>query len=723
MPSLSLRSLLALAPCLLLSGCPEPPTEEGPLPGVQVEGWCEAGLGGLPGAREFEQDFAAGHALNRLFSVAPAWIDTDARLAELLDSGEALGPALLSSYADSFEDICALSGVPETTAATTVELVGTIAVVTPGTGTVTLPAGATSVVIDLRGTTPSVDLAGAVSLALADDLSLGERTLQHFTGLPSHDDGWTHYESDLASVEVLAPGGGGENLPLAFITPPQLGPAASTLVAGLRLSERAVILGHDVFAAVAESTWAGVGSGGLLVRTSSLESDGAPWPDVIPADISTETPDFYLEDLANHGLEPVPSDAQRAAIRAFDRTGWDWLEADATLTGGTMRAGLLIAWGVLDRFYPFFDLVGRGIDSGLVASLEEVALLSDEDRGGYMTALGHFMHELYDGHGFYSDWNGDWPSGYLIVQIQRVDGEPVVRASEHEGVLPGDTIISIDGVDATDWYTEAMSRYSASSDGYRFVLATGELKEIWDSRELGLRAPDGAERTVTVQGRPWEDQDLVPWGGTLRPNGTLSDLGAPEAYYVNLAGDVSPDEPEVYDAVVDAILALEEGDSLVLDMRDYPALNYYELERYFHTESYTTPQFWFPTWTGPDSFELIEDSWSFTPQSTVWTGPIVLLMGNKSVSSAENVAQMLEYLPNVTVVGQLSACTNGTVTSFWLPGNLSLTFTGMRLRNPDGSEFHGIGVVPDIEVQPTAAQFAAGEDPELQAAVDLILGR
>jgi C-terminal processing protease CtpA/Prc len=77
----------------------------------------------------------------------------------------------------------------------------------------------------------------------------------------------------------------------------------------------------------------------------------------------------------------------------------------------------------------------------------------------------------------------------------------------------------------------------------------------------------------------------------------------------------------------------------------------------------------------------------------------------------------------VTVVGQLSACTNGTVTSFWLPGNLSLTFTGMRLRNPDGSEFHGIGVVPDIEVQPTAAQFAAGEDPELQAAVDLILGR
>ena len=51
------------------------------------------------------------------------------------------------------------------------------------------------------------------------------------------------------------------------------------------------------------------------------------------------------------------------------------------------------------------------------------------------------------------------------MQIQRVDGEPVVRVSEHEGVLAGDTITSIDGVDAADWYAEAMSRYSASSDG------------------------------------------------------------------------------------------------------------------------------------------------------------------------------------------------------------------------------------------------------------------
>ena len=89
-------------------------------------------------------------------------------------------------------------------------------------------------------------------------------------------------------------------------------------------------------------------------------------------------------------------------------------------------------------------------------------------------------------------------------------------------------------------------------------------------------------------------------------------------------------------------------------------------------------------------------------------------------SAAECFAQMIEYLPNVTVVGQPSAATNGTITNAWLPGQIQMTFTGMRLLNPDRTEFHGIGVIPDIDVVPTVEQFAAGLDPELNEAVDFL---
>ena len=75
---------------------------------------------------------------------------------------------------------------------------------------------------------------------------------------------------------------------------------------------------------------------------------------------------------------------------------------------------------------------------------------------------------------------------------------------------------------------------------------------------------------------------------------------------------------------------------------------------------------------------------------------------------------------NVIVVGQPSAATNGTITTAWLPGRVTMTFTGMRLRNPDGTEFHGIGIVPDVVVSPTPEQFRRGEDPELLAAIQAL---
>ena len=86
-------------------------------------------------------------------------------------------------------------------------------------------------------------------------------------------------------------------------------------------------------------------------------------------------------------------------------------------------------------------------------------------------------------------------------------------------------------------------------------------------------------------------------------------------------------------------------------------------------------------------------------------------------------SQMVRTSPNVTVMGQASAATNGNITYASLPGGFYQMFTGMRILDPDGAVFHGIGIQPDIEVLPTAADFAAGRDPELEAAVEELLGQ
>ena len=49
-------------------------------------------------------------------------------------------------------------------------------------------------------------------------------------------------------------------------------------------------------------------------------------------------------------------------------------------------------------------------------------------------------------------------------------------------------------------------------------------------------------------------------------------------------------------------------------------------------------------------------------------------------------------------------------------------FTGVETLHADGRRFHGIGKLPDVEVEPEALDFAKGRDRVLEAAIET-LGR
>ena len=57
--------------------------------------------------------------------------------------------------------------------------------------------------------------------------------------------------------------------------------------------------------------------------------------------------------------------------------------------------------------------------------------------------------------------------------------------------------------------------------------------------------------------------------------------------------------------------------------------------------------------------------------------------------------------------------TNGTYGSMQqvtLPGGARFGFTGTRALFPDGRKYHGIGVVPEVFVEPTFEGLRAGRD-------------
>jgi C-terminal processing protease CtpA/Prc len=107
--------------------------------------------------------------------------------------------------------------------------------------------------------------------------------------------------------------------------------------------------------------------------------------------------------------------------------------------------------------------------------------------------------------------------------------------------------------------------------------------------------------------------------------------------------------------------------------------------------------------------------------STRYLGPLTVLVGAHSCSSAEVFASVIQHNARGTIIGQTTAGRVLGSEKFPLPdgGHLQLSTTGfLKL---DGEPLEGSGVVPDVHVDPGARGVGlADRDPELAAALDVM---
>lgn len=689
-------------------------------PGAAPTDWCERVTAGAAGIREVATDLSAAHAAVRFFSPIDDYIATDLALAAALEAGDALAAPDLTAYVAAL-DSAACAPAPDAARAlgeASVEAIGSVALIHPGTGTVALPEATATVVVDLRGLPEGPDTAPAVEAAVATALAAAvprprEKVRRHSGLVDEVFSAANVYTSGLVTVDDLAPiaATGAAELPLILLTEPVMPSAAAEIAATLRLAGRAWLWGEDLRMEVAESRWFGVGERGVAVRLRELVGADARWPDVVPADRRADRPQCLVRSQSDlpSGAPPALSldQGSRRALAKVD--SFDQVKP-ATLTVGAARAALVIAHGAVRRFYPF-DV--PELDARLTETLATVGDEATLDHLQLRNALRRFGEALSDGHNFVFD-----PVtpvvGYLAVMIEDVGGEPVVRRSNAPGVAAGDTIESIGGVPVADLYAVELARTSAASDGYRFNLATRYLLRLAGPTELGLRDATGATKTITVDPQPVSDVQALGFAPVLRGAGWLGDLGAPTVYYINLADEVLTDMSAFTAALTEAAGA----SGLVVDMRGYPGIDHYAVARRLIDAPFSGPQFHTPMWAGADALTTLDAQYDLTPLSSPsFGGPIALLVGHMTVSAAENFSTMLVDANRVTVVGRQSAATNGNITGVQLPGSLAFTFTGMVVRHADGAPYIGIGIVPDIDVTLGAQAFAAGDDPELDAAI------
>ncbi len=103
-------------------------------------------------------------------------------------------------------------------------------------------------------------------------------------------------------------------------------------------------------------------------------------------------------------------------------------------------------------------------------------------------------------------------------------------------------------------------------------------------------------------------------------------------------------------------------------------------------------------------------------------GPIVLLTSPETFSAAEDFTAVLHFGKRVTIVGEKTGGSTGQPLMIALPMGASARICTKWDTYPDGREFVGVGIIPDVEIGPTAEDIATGRDAVLEKGVTVLKG-
>ncbi len=101
--------------------------------------------------------------------------------------------------------------------------------------------------------------------------------------------------------------------------------------------------------------------------------------------------------------------------------------------------------------------------------------------------------------------------------------------------------------------------------------------------------------------------------------------------------------------------------------------------------------------------------------------PLVILIGPGSVSGAESFAGPMQAHGRATLVGERTAGGCGLVRSANLAPGWSIFLASHHTDfGPDEWQLNRVGVTPDVQITPTPADEAAGRDPQLHRALEIL---
>lgn len=414
------------------------------------------------------------------------------------------------------------------------------------------------------------------------------------------------------------------------------------------------------------------------------------------------------------------------------------------LLDGDKLYGLSLIWQEANYNFAFFDQVeDLDWDSAYQAFIPRV--LATESTYDYYQELKRFVALLEDGHT--SVWLNA-PAGqfesYPWVLTHNVQGRVLVanvgRSLQNE--IPIHSVIeTIDAEPAAERALRERRPYTFAStehDRVDRVLAAALYGPPEQAVRITYVTPDGERRETTLDRdrRTREDEWVLPTRST-GPRFEFRWLDDEVAYVaVNTFNDEG-----VVDDFEAALPELYRAKALVVDIRKNGggnSANGYRIAAYLTDDTLQTS-----AWKTREHVAAYKAWGRFTEryrdydQMQAWRDggthgavppaegrrlivPTVVLQEHATFSAAEDFLVAIEAIPQITTVGRPSGGSTGQPLALELPGGGRANICSKRDTYPDGRDFVGIGIAPDIFVEPTVGDVQRGRDPALDRAVELL---
>jgi hypothetical protein len=402
--------------------------------------------------------------------------------------------------------------------------------------------------------------------------------------------------------------------------------------------------------------------------------------------------------------------------------------------------GLMQVWGAVKHNFAFFDHV-PDLDWDATVQAAIPGVLAADSKDDYYKLLNEIVSQLHDGHTFVvapalRDGTEDSPP----VEFQVIEDRIIlVRAGDtdeirSQNVRPGLELVAVgENVPARQYLHENALRYysgSTKQGGEAFGMFLF-LRGPKDSAvKLTLKDVAGATGTVTLT-RNSATRDGSTFQFRIRDFSRLVEsraMGGGIAY-LRLATFDDEGVPAAFDTALDRLdPARLKG--MILDLRynmggddgiAWPVLSRL-IDRPVMGFTWKTREYLpaFASWGKAEAWYQ-GDTVSVGPSTrSRYTGPLVVLTDPNTMSTSEDFLVPLDYAGRALLVGEATAGTTGNPINVRLPGGAILRVCSLRCTYPDGREFVGRGVEPDIVVHPTVAGIRANRDEVLEKAIEVL---